>query len=291
VRDSEKGYTAIRGQETDVLIQSRGQTWREMRNGPVSTLGAVLVLGIIVALLIYQFTKGGAKLEHRTGRKVLRWAVSDRVLHWYTAILFIILAITGLSLIWGRAVLIPVMGKEGFAAWANIAKPVHDYLALFFTAGLVVMILKWMHHNIPKAYDLEWFLKGGGYLGGGHPPAGFANAGEKALYWTLVLAGGAMVVSGFYLLFPNLGTERAGMQLANMVHGISSLVCTVFIVMHIYLATIGSEGALEGMMTGYEDEQYAKNHHPLWYDEITSGKGGQEPVGGTPSPAPAAPEK
>jgi formate dehydrogenase subunit gamma len=235
---------------------------------------------------------GGYKMPDRTGRKILRWPGIDRFIHWYTAVLFIVLAITGLSLLWGRAVLIPVMGKEGFAAWAGLAKPIHDYGALLFTAGFVVMLLKWMHHNIPKAYDLEWFAKGGGYLGGGHPPAGFANAGEKALFWTLVFAGGAMVVSGLFLLFPNWGTERAGMQLANEIHGISSLICVTFVVMHIYLATIGSEGALEGMISGEIDEQYAKNHHPLWYEEVMQGEGQvQSSAGGTPSPAPAAPEK
>lgn len=291
VREGVQGYSAVQGQETDVLIQNGGQNWRQIRNGPVATYGAWVMLAMIAALAVYHLLTGGYKMPERTGRKIFRWPGIDRFIHWYTAVLFIVLAITGLSLLWGRAVLIPVMGKEGFAAWANIAKPIHDYVALFFTAGLVVMLLKWMHHNIPKAYDLEWFLKGGGYLGGGHPPAGFANAGEKALFWTLFIAGGAMVVSGVYLLFPNLGTERAGMQLANVVHGISSLICCVFVVMHIYLATIGSEGALEGMVSGYVDEQYAKNHHPLWYEEVMSGKAAQESPGGTPSPAPAAPEK
>ncbi|MGD2032124.1 MAG: formate dehydrogenase subunit gamma [Gammaproteobacteria bacterium] len=292
VREGVQGYSAVQGQEADVLIQNGGQNWRQVRNGPIATYGAWTMLAMIAVLAIYHLLTGGYKMPERSGKKIFRWPGIDRFIHWYTAVLFIILAITGFSLLWGRAVLIPVMGKEGFAAWANIAKPIHDYLALFFVAGLVVMLVKWMHHNIPKAYDLEWFLKGGGYLGGGHhPPAGFANAGEKALFWTLFFAGIAMMISGFYLLFPNLDTGRAGMQLANTVHGISSLVCSVFIVMHIYLATIGSEGALEGMVSGYVDETYAKNHHPIWYDEITSGKGAHEAPGGTPSPAPAAPEK
>jgi len=281
VRDSEKGYTAIRGQETDVLVQSRGQTWREMRNGPVSTLGAFLVLGIIAALLIYQFTKGGAKLGQRTGRKILRWTVSDRVLHWYTAILFIILAITGLSLIWGRAVLIPVFGKEGFAAWAALAKPIHNYLALFFTAGLVVMLLKWFKHNVWASYDLQWFKQLGGYLDGSHPRAGFANAGEKAYYWTLVIGGAAMVISGFYLLFPNFGFSREAMQNANIVHGISSIILIAFVCAHIYLGTLGSEGALEGMISGEVDEAWAKQHHSVWLEEVKKG-GGESAHGARP---------
>jgi formate dehydrogenase subunit gamma len=273
VRESDPGYTAVTGPEANILIQSRGETWREVRNGPVMIIGAVLVLGIIAALLAYHLIHGGFKLEHRTGRKVLRWAVSDRVLHWYTAILFIILAITGLSLLWGRAVLIPVFGKEGFAAWAGIAKPIHDYLALAFAAGLIVMLLKWFHHNIPAAYDLEWIKKMGGYLGGGHPPAGFANAGEKAYYWTLVVAGTALVVSGFWLLFPNLGFDRAAMQNANIVHGVSALILTAFVCLHIYLGTLGSEGAFEGMITGEVDEGWARQHHGVWLDEVQQGHG------------------
>ena len=273
VRSSEPGYTAVRGQETDVLIQSRGEVWREARNGPVKILGAILVVGIILAVLAYHLTKGGFKLEHRTGRKVLRWAMSDRVLHWYTAVLFIVLAITGFSLLWGRSVLIPLLGKEGFAAWAGIAKPIHDYLALAFTAGLIVMLLKWFHHNIPASYDREWFRQAGGYFSSSHPPAGFANAGEKAYYWVLLIGGTALVISGFYLLFPNLGFERAAMQTANIVHGVSALVLTTAVVAHIYLGTLGSEGALEGMITGAVDEGWARQHHSVWLDEVQQGSG------------------
>jgi formate dehydrogenase subunit gamma len=268
VRGGMAGYTAVVGQETDVLIQSRGQVWREIRNGPVATLGAIMVLGMLVVLAAFHLIKGGAKLEHRTGRTVLRWPMLDRVLHWYTAILFIILAITGMSLLWGRIVLIPLLGKEGFAAWANFAKPVHDYLALFFTAGLVVMLLKWFKYNLFTDYDWQWFKQAGGYLDGSHPRAGFANAGEKAYYWLLVIGGTAIVVSGFYMLFPNLGFERATMQNANIIHGISSLVVIAAVFAHIYLGTLGSEGALEGMVSGEVDEGWAKQHHSVWLEEV-----------------------
>jgi formate dehydrogenase subunit gamma len=273
VRDSDVGYTAVTGPEAGILIQSRGESWRELRNGPVKVIGAILVLGVILAVLAYHLARGGLRLEHRTGRKILRWAVSDRVLHWYTATLFIVLAVTGLSLLWGRAVLIPVLGMEGFAAWAGVAKPVHDYLALAFAAGLAVMLLKWFKHNIPAAYDLEWIRKAGGYLGGGHPPAGFANAGEKAYYWTLVIAGTTLVTSGFWLLFPNLGFDRAAMQNANIVHGVSALVLTAFVCLHIYLGTLGSEGAFEGMITGEVDEGWAGQHHGIWLEEVRHGHG------------------
>jgi len=287
VREGVGGTTTITGQETDVLIQSRGEVWRELRNGPVITLGAIMVVGMILILAVFHLTKGGAKLEHRTGRMVLRWPMFDRVLHWYTAILFIILAITGLSLLWGRIVLIPLMGKEGFAAYANLAKPVHDYLALFFTAGLVVMLLKWFKHNVFAPHDMQWFKQAGGYLDGSHPPAGFANGGEKAYYWLLVVGGTAIVISGFYMLFPNLGFERAAMQNANIVHGISSLVVITAVVAHMYLGTLGSEGAFEGMWTGEVDEGWAKQHHNLWLEEAK--KQGTAPASGGDASGRSAP--
>jgi formate dehydrogenase subunit gamma len=291
VRRGNAGYSAVKGQETYVLIQSEGQTWSEIRDGPLLNLGLWGVGSIIVVLAIYHLMTGGYKLQGRTGRKILRWPGIDRFIHWYTAVLFIVLAITGLSLLWGRSLLIPIMGKEAFAAWANMAKPIHDYLSLLFAIGLVVMLVKWFHHNIWKSYDFKWLISGGGYLGGGHPPAGFANAGEKLLFYTLIFAGGAMVVSGLFLLFPNWGTDRAGMQLAHVVHSVSSLICIMFIVLHIYLATIGSEGALEGMVHGEVDEQYAKQHHPLWYDELMKGESRELTGGGAATPAPASPRK
>jgi formate dehydrogenase subunit gamma len=291
VRDGVAGVSTVSGPGADILIQNGGQNWRQLRNDVVAKIGAWVIIGIIVALALYHVLTGGNKLEKPlSGELVDRWSVVDRTLHWYTAILFIILAITGLSLLWGRSVMIPLMGPEGFAAWAQIAKPVHDYLALFFMAGLVVMLAKWMHHNLFKSYDMQWILQGGGYLPNGkHPKAGFANAGEKLLYWTLVFVGGAMVVSGIFLLFPNYGFDRNTMQIASIVHGVSSLFVIGFICLHIYLATIGSPGAFRGMTTGKVDAVWAAQHHSEWYKEVTGGRGEKHATGGPqPTPSPAA---
>jgi len=285
VRDGTAGRTTVTGQETAVLIQSGGEVWRQVRNGPIITLGAIMVVGMILALLAFHLTKGGAKLEHRTGRTVLRWPAFDRVLHWYTAVLFIVLAVTGLSLLWGR-IFIDLFDSEGFkaafAAWAQVAKILHDYLALLFAVGLGVMLLKWFKHNLFEAHDKVWFRQAGGYLDGSHPPAGFCNGGEKVYYWVLVFGGAAIVISGFFLLFPNLGFERSTMQLANIVHGISALLVITAVVAHIYLGTLGSEGALEGMVSGEVDEGWAKQHHNLWLEEVKKQGGAPAREGSAP---------
>lgn len=269
VREGTQGYSAVQGQETGVLIQNGGENWREIRNGPVSFLGGALIIAVLAALAAKHIVKGKDKLESRTGRTITRWSAFERVMHWYVAILFIVLGITGLSLLFGRAVLIPLLGKEGFAVWAQIAKPVHDYLALPFAAGLVLMLLLWIPKNIVRGYDFQWLKSLGGFIGDGHPPAGFCNAGEKIFFWLLFIGGIALTVSGFYLLFPNLGWERDSMQLSHIVHSASGLVLIGVALGHMYLGSVGVEGVLEGMVGGEVDEGFARQHHNLWYDEVS----------------------
>ncbi len=281
VREGTAGYSAVSGQETNVLIQNGGQNWREIRNGPISFYGGSFIIAVLIILLAKHIIKGKDKLDARTGRTVTRWSAFERVMHWYVAITFIILGITGLSLMFGRAVLIPLMGKEGFAAWAQLAKPVHDYLSLPFAAGLFLLLLTWIGKNGLKSYDFEWLKSAGGAIGGGHPPAGFFNAGEKIFYWLLFAAGVALTLSGFYLLFPNLETVRESMQFWHIIHASTGLLLIAVVLGHMYMGSIGTEGAFEGMVSGEVDEGFAKQHHSVWYEEI---KGGAKPAEGEAAP-------
>lgn len=268
-RGGVEGYTAVSGAEAGVLIQSGGDVWRSVREGPLIRWGGIVILVVLAGIILFHLIAGSVKLENRSGRTITRWSLYDRVMHWYTAILFIILAITGLSITFGRTVLIPVIGKEAFAAWAAFAKPVHDWLAIPFVIGLVLMMVPWLKDSLPKAYDLTWLKQGGGYFDRSkHPPAGFVNAGEKIWYWLLFFGSIVLTASGFFLLFPNLGFERAAMQLSTIVHAISGIALIAFSLGHIYLGTVGNRGTLEGMITGEVDENWAKAHHGLWYDEV-----------------------
>jgi formate dehydrogenase subunit gamma len=282
VRGGTAGYTAVPGDEAGVLIQP-GENWRNLRNGPISFFGGSLIIAVLIALLAKHIIIGKDKLETRTGRTVTRWSVFERVLHWYVAISFIVLAITGLSLIFGRTLLIPLLGKEGFAAWAQLAKPIHDYLSLPFSAGLVIMLLMWFGRNIPRAYDLKWLATLNGLIGDDHPPAGFANAGEKIFFWLLFFAGICLTVSGIFLLFPNLGTVRESMQFWHIVHAASGLFLIAVSLGHMYLGTIGTEGVFEGMVHGDVDEGFAMQHHNIWYEEVKGTARAADSVGAADS--------
>ena len=269
VRRGTEGYTAVTGQETNVLIQNGGENWRTLRNGPLMQAGLWLMGSFLALMVLFYLIRGSVKIDGgRSGTTVQRWSAFERALHWYTAILFIILTITGLSLMFGRTVLIPLLGKDGFALYAGFAKDLHNYLGPAFAIGLLLEILIWFRHNIPNRHDLKWLAKGGGMIGKAHAPAGRMNAGEKIWFWLLCTVGVVMVVAGGVLDFPNFGQTREQMQLAHLIHVAGAFILIAVAFGHIYIGTLGTEGAFEGMAKGQVDVQWAKQHHGLWYEEL-----------------------
>lgn len=287
VREGNDGYVSSSGPyTTNNLVANGGQNWRQIRNGPIATYGPWLLALMLLAIVAFHIgTRGGSKLEQpRSGKTVPRWSLFERTLHWFTATLFIILAITGLSLLFGRAVLIPVLGLAGFSPWAAVSMNVHNFLGPIFIVGVLLEVVLWIRHNIPNATDMKWFAQGGGMFGKGrHPSAGRMNGGEKLWFWIIAIIGLLLVsVTGVVLDFPNLGFSRESMQLANILHAIGAIIWITVALGHIYIGTLGTEGALEGMTTGRVSVEWAKQHHDLWYEDV---KDAAEDTGRTGKPA------
>lgn len=286
VREGNAGYSAVTsGQDANVLMNVSGQDWRRIRNGYVSTYGPFFLLAVVLVLGLFYVFKGPVKLgRERSGRTVARWTANERVLHWVTAVLFVIMAIGGLSLLFGRAVLRPLLGGAGFAAWASVSKVVHNYTGVLFTACILLMIVVWMQANWPRREDWMWFRRGGGMLGK-HAPAGFVNAGEKGWFWFIAIAGLLVCITGLVLDFPNFGGSRLTMQTANIIHSVLAIVWVGIFFGHVYVGTIGMEGSLEGMTRGEVSVEWAKQHHDLWYQEVTSGRREEGNAGKAVDPA------
>jgi len=263
------GRTQSNSPGADTLIMVEGERWREIRNQWISPGGAIALGGSLLAITLFYLLVGKVKLEHpRTGRKIERWTRWDRTIHWFVASLFIILAITGLSILYAKWFLMPILPTSVWAAWMTAAKNIHNYLGPLFGLGVLAMIIKWLKHNFFNMTDFKWFLKGGGIVGKGHPSAGYLNGGEKVWFWMIVFVGLTVVISGLVLDFPNFGQTRETMQLFLIIHAGSSLLLMAAAFGHIYIGTLGTEGAFEGMKTGYVDESWAKQHHDLWYDAV-----------------------
>ena len=262
------GRVSIPAQRAGVLIQPAGREWRAFHEITLRIIGAVAIVGMLALLVIFYLWRGMVRIEAgRSGRTLVRFNAFERGVHWMTATCFVILAISGLNITFGRPLLLPLMGPEAFTAWSQWAKYAHNFLSFPFTLGVVLIFLMWIAGNIPNRVDFQWLKAGGGIVGHDHPPAQRFNAGQKLIYWIVVLGGGAAAATGYLLLFPFYVTDIAGMQTAQIIHSVVAMLFIAAMLGHIYIGTIGMEGAFEAMGTGEVDVNWAKQHHSLWLDE------------------------
>lgn len=266
--DRIQGRVSIPDQRSSVLIQPAGREWREFRNVVLRWIGGVAVLGMLAVLVIFYLTRGMIRLESgRSGRTIVRFNTFERFVHWMTATCFVILAISGLNITFGRPLLLPLIGFDAFSDWSQWAKFAHNYLSFPFTIGVVLIFLMWIGGNIPNRVDLEWIKRGGGLIGHDHPPARRFNAGQKGIYWIVVIGGGLVAATGYQLMFPFYVTGIEGMQIAQIVHSVVAVLFIAAMLAHIYIGTIGMEGAFEAMGSGEVDVNWAREHHSLWLDQ------------------------
>ncbi len=291
VRNGVQGNVSIPDKKAGVLVQSEGDNWRAVRNGPVSVIGGWALLGIIILLALFFLLRGRIRIDRGRGkRKITRFNALERGAHWLTAVSFLVLAFSGLNILYGRYVLKPLLGPELFASLSLLGKYLHIYLSFAFMTGLVLIFILWVKDNFPNRHDLEWIAEGGGlFTKGSHPPARKFNFGQKIIFWAVVLGGISISLSGLSLMFPfelpmfaktfavlnmlglSLPSELSPvveMQLAQIWHAIVALILIVIMIAHIYIGSIGMEGAFDAMGSGEVDENWAKEHHSVWVSEM-----------------------
>ena len=293
--------TQDRGPATTTLIQDGGMWWLLFREGPLLKMAAYLLGGTILALALFYLIRGRIKIDgKKTGRTITRFKAFERFGHWLLATSFILLGLTGLISLIGRKVLIPIFGHDAFSFLAIGSKWVHNNVSWAFVVALFIIFFVWVVHNIPDRTDIHWLSKAGGLLGGSHPPAKKFNAGQKLIFWSVIVLGGSISATGVSLLFPfefsqfghtfstlnNWGVPgwfgmsdlpypllpHEEMQYAQLWHAIVSLILTAIIIAHIYLGSVGMEGAFDAMGKGEVEEQWAREHHSIWAAEVLEAK-------------------
>jgi formate dehydrogenase subunit gamma len=282
-----EGRIDIPNEAASVLEQPAGRSWDYFHQVTLHWLGAIVILGTLAGLAAAYFVLGRIRISAgRSGRKVPRFNSFERFVHWLTAVSFVVLGLSGLNITFGKLLLLPLIGPDAFSAFSQAAKYAHNFMSFPFVVGLVLIPVIWIKDNIPDKVDVEWFRQGGGFIKSKHAPARRFNAGEKLVFWGVLGAGAAVSVSGFLLLFPFYVTNIAGMQIAQVVHSIIAVLFVALILGHIYIGTLGMEGAFEAMGTGEVDFNWAKEHHDLWLeDELAKGRSAHHPE--LPSATPA----
>ncbi|MEM7718301.1 MAG: formate dehydrogenase subunit gamma [Pseudomonadota bacterium] len=287
----------VRAPGATLLVQDSGMAWLLFREGPLMTWGGGFLIGVCVLLALFFLLRGRIRIEGgRSGATILRFTSIERFAHWLLAGSFILLGVTGLLTLFGRKGLIPFLGHDAYATIALASKWIHNNVSWAFMLALVMVFFLWVIHNIPNRLDLVWFAKGGGIIGNGHPPAKKFNAGQKIIFWSVIILGGSISASGIALLFPfelnmfaatfekmaGLGitslpfygplpeglTPHAEMQHAQVWHAVVSFVLMGIIIAHIYIGSLGMEGAYDAMGSGEVDLNWAKEHHSLWAEEV-----------------------
>lgn len=263
------GRVSIPDQRAATLIQPAGKEWRDFWRSQSPVIGGIAIFGMLVILVLFYLIRGRIPIEGgRSGETIVRFNGLDRFVHWLTATSFIVLAITGLNIAYGRALLLPLVGPDAFAAFAAAGKLAHNYLSFAFALGVLLMLVLWVKDNIPSRLDLEWFAAGGGIIGRRHAHARRFNGGQKLIFWSVVLGGLVISATGYILMFPFTVTGMDGMQTAQIVHSVVSVILIAIILAHIYIGSLGMEGAFDAMGSGEVDLNWAEAHHDLWAEEM-----------------------
>jgi formate dehydrogenase subunit gamma len=285
--DKITGRITIPDQMASSLIQPAGRDWRDFQRHKLPIVGGIAIIGMFVLLAIFLAIRGRIRVEHGfSGIKLLRFASFERFTHWLTATCFIILALSGLNISFGRVLILPLFGAEAFSTLTAWGKFAHNYLAFPFMLGLVIMFLIWIKDNIPNRLDVLWIKEGGGLLKNGkHPPARRFNAGQKGIFWIVIIGGALMSLSGWFLLFPYLPANVTALQFWTVIHAVIAMLFVAAMLAHIYIGTVGMEGAFDAMGTGEVDLNWAKEHHSLWVEEEKAK--GHAPSGTAPRAIPA----
>ena len=293
IRKGVRGTVSIPDKKAAQLVQSDGDEFRAFRNGKMASSGVNAMIIVVLVLIVFYIIRGKINIDagrDPEGQTIERFNALERFTHWLTASSFIILALTGLNVLYGKLFMPALIGKESFATLSMWGKMAHNYIAWAFMIGIVMMFILWVKDNIPDLTDVKWLAKGGGlFTDGVHPPAKRFNAGQKLIFWSVVLGGGSLSMSGLALLFPFELQMFAGSfkiinafgfdfptvlsplqetQYALMWHGVVAMGMIVIIIGHIYIGSLGMEGAIDAVADGQVDRNWAREHHGLWVEEL-----------------------
>ena len=260
--------------ERDVILQRGGNAWRVLRNGPMALASGAILLVVPLMILAFFLLVGPLKMSQPpAGRALLRFNGWQRIVHWSTAISFLILAFSGLVLLFGKKLLLPWLGRDLFATIAVAAKYLHNFIGPLFIFCSLLLFFTFVRKNFFNRIDWQWLKQGGGLVSKKHIPAEYFNAGEKIWFWGgLTLLGLLMSATGLVLDFVVFGQTRYWLQVADILHIAGATLYMAGALGHIYIGTVGMPGAYRAMRTGSVDEEWAREHHSLWYEHVKTNR-------------------
>lgn len=266
-----RGSASLPSDQAEVLEQPQGREFRRLHNGAVTYGGGLIVLGVTFLLALFLLLRGRVRIaEGFSERWVHRFNALERGNHWMTAGSFVMLALSGLLLLYGQFLVKPLVGAGVYGELAGFGLLVHIAFMPAFMIGVAVMTVLWARENLGSRLDLTWIRRFGGLLNDqpNHPPARRFNFGQKAVFWGVVLGALVLFASGITLMFPFFWTGVVALQWTLLAHGAVGLLMVGLILGHIYIGTIGMQGAIDAMWSGRVDYNWAREHHSEWVKQL-----------------------
>lgn len=200
-------------------------------------------------------------------KKLYRTKLLERLCHATVVICFLLAAISGLGMFF------PSLNSFSHLFWTpQLARIIHPFLGVIVFCILMVMLLRFAKHNLLTKDDKKWLKSIKSIVAGKEVPnlpIGKYNAGQKLLFWCIIITVCLLLVSGLVIwnryfsgYFP-ISVRRFFL----LIHSMSGIALILLIMGHVYMA-FWVKGSIQSMTTGYVDKKWAKKHHPLWYKEM-----------------------
>ncbi|WP_104722283.1 formate dehydrogenase subunit gamma [Helicobacter mesocricetorum] len=237
-----------------------GEIFTLLQGHYFSTIFALVILFTILAFLGHYMVIGQRKFNH--GKKIRVFSSYNIVVHWCAAIPFVLIALSGLIMVFGD--------KLGGGGFVRLARDIHAIATPVFVVFGILMFAMWVKDALPKLYDIEWFMIMGGYLSKQNRPipAGKFNAGQKMWFWVCTIGGFVMAISGAYMYFQFADIET--LRVMALVHNVLGFLVIALLITHIYMAVFAIEGALGAILDGKMGEEEIAILHSYYYKEINA---------------------
>lgn len=230
----------------------------------VSPYVGVVIMLVIFGIVVHYHSYGPKRITFDPySQEIERFSLTERAVHLFRLIAFIILAITGLILAFNLH-----LWQDLLFASAQQLLYWHIWSGVVFIATTLTGMFLWFRDALFASYDREWVRRIGGYLGyKGEVPAGRFNAGQKMFYWYTTIFGAIMIVSGLVLIFKSV-FMLSTICITSTVHNLIGFVMIAGVMAHAYLGTIANPGTWRVLVDGSVTREWALHHHINWYKDL-----------------------
>ena len=212
---------------------------------------------------------------------IIRYTMVNRINHWITAICFVLMVLSGLSMF--HPMLFFLSGLFGGGQWT---RAVHPWIGTVLLLSYLGMIIQFWRGNLVRRDDVEWMKSIKNVLTNDEenaPPVGRNNAGQKLVFWSMALLIPVLFFSGLVIWEVYFGTATSipVQRVALLIHSLAAIAAILVWITHVY-AGIWVRNSVRGMTQGYVTPGWAWRHHRKWLWQLAADQRDKTIIGKRP---------